>query len=287
MKFVRVFIAIVLCLVFVLCTTVRFDRQFVGPSSAEEKEDFGISAGSVSLDRRYLILQAKDRWFVVDLVALADGASQTRAWYQPQKFNTIHWKSGQLERPVQWTEKNYPVDVRTTEYASFGYKSDGRAWHDHENQAVQNSSIQYSLYRSAAEQGRSDYYLKSILLQGNDLLKNGTYGYQIFYDPDVTYTLAWGSSFGMSLFGPAFLGMLVLGFTASSRIRWRFAIPLFLLAGLLFFVSAGFIVVLAGMGAAWSGGGNVTHLFWVFGLIGLGVLALAVLVKSIFWNNRF
>jgi len=276
----RTLVTTILALLFMGIFVFRIDSSPIGPTSAEEVDDIGITRAYLDPASNSLLLFTATRWARLDLAGIQRQNAELRSTVAPRDGNFLHWKSFSDGQPSAALSHLEPVAVCTWDYASFNYKGDGKAWKNHEQAAQPPANFRYALFRSSPEVAEDNRtWFKSYLLQTPSPGADGRFGIQFFYHPDYRYRIAFQHPAFLALFGPSFIALCIALPLAFSRVRIGPAMALFTLAAL--FHVASFLLFLVGVryGEAWSGYGPAHNSPFVHLVIGLGVLLVLILIR--------
>lgn len=279
---------LILALIFVGTLLLRFDRERIGPYTADEKDDLEIKEAYFDNGRSKLYLIRGDTWAALDLAKVSQANRAFKYTIKPIDGNFLHFRDFESGRPSQSELSDaIPVPVLTGQFASFNYKWDGKARSGHKPPIELPDGSQGALYRSSSEVAANNKdWFKSLLFYTDSPWQDSRYGVQFFYHPDFRTTVTFQHPASLIFFGPSFVGLSIAAFACVSRVRLWVFLSLVAVAlglhGISFFLYLGAVRY----GEAWSGYSSAHNHPYVFLGCGFGAAFLLLILHLVFWRNK-
>ena len=280
MKYITV--SAFLVILFIGVFVIHIERIPAGPISyTESGDDLGISEAYFNPRSGELYLIRKNSWTSINLMDISVANKEFQYEIIPNKRNFLHYKSFTAGRPSNEILAGLqPVDVLVNQFASFEYKYNGEAWHDHEHRVKLPDGTDYALYRSSSTRARNNRdCFRSYLFYSDSLWPDSRRGVQFYYHPDYAFRFSRQSSELLVIFGPSYLALLIALFTMAAVYRTWITPVLFILATVFHGASSALLAIVESF---WGGTGKVYYpMYFIIGITTLAVLFIAKLFVSL------
>lgn len=271
-----IIIGTLLVLLFIGVFVIRIERIPAGPVLfSEAKDDLEISEAFFNPRSGDLYLIRNDSWAVINLNVISVANKEFKYTIIPNKRNFLHYKSFATGRPSdQILAGLRPVAVLTNQFASFEYKHNGEAWHDHEHRVKLPEGADYALYLSSSAYMRNNRdNFRSYIFYSDSPWPDARRGVQFYYHPDYAFRFGLQSPELLFVFGPSYLALLIALFAMAAGYRTWSTPGLFILAAVFHSASS---AILAFLESFWGGTGKVYYpMYFTIGITILAVLFIA------------
>lgn len=252
----------------------------LGPMPEIERDPLKFKTAYWSRDADALILVRDDTWTKIDLHAATVVGSQFKYDILPQRANSFTMADFRQGAPDQHVLSSFvEVPVITNEYASFAYKWNGEAWHDHSRRVVPPPPLHVGLYRSQGHYAADNRtFWGSYLFAMPQIRADKRFGVEIFYHPGTKTEISWHAP-RLFPYGPSLLAVFLLLYCMPLPLQKAGITFLAFVALGLHAFSSLIILWAVRYGEAWSGQGSNHGLPSAYALGGLIVVVPLIIAK--------